>query len=137
MSILSSLQSAAAGIRTHSEALSVTGDNIANVNTVGFKRSRANFSDMLGRSIAGASALESAGAGSRIGSIQQMWAQGALLTTESPTDMALSGSGFFVVQGNVGGIDGSYYTRAGQFTVDADGYLVNTEGLRLQGYPAN
>jgi len=137
MSIMRSLHSAASGIRSHSDALSVTGDNIANVNTVGFKRQRANFSDMLGRSIVGSTAQPQAGAGSTIGSIQQMWQQGALLTTDSPTDLALNGSGFFVVSGNVGGVEGDYYTRAGQFGIDADGYLVNQEGLRLQGYPAD
>jgi flagellar hook protein FlgE len=137
MSIMRSLNSAASGIRSHSKALEVVGDNIANVNTVGFKRSRANFQDMLGRSIAGASALPQAGAGSRIGHIQQMWAQGALMTTDSPTDLALNGSGFFVVEGSVGGVEGRYFTRAGQYQVDADGYLVNGDGLRLQGYPAD
>ncbi len=137
MSIMRSLNTAAAGIRTHAAALAVTGDNIANVNTVGYKRSRANFSDMLGRSIAGSSASPQSGAGSKIGSIQQMWQQGALMTTDSPTDLALNGSGFFVVSGNVAGVEGSYYTRAGQFTVDAEGFMVNGEGLRLQGYPAD
>ncbi|MEC7518374.1 MAG: flagellar hook protein FlgE [Myxococcota bacterium] len=137
MTIMKSLNTASSGIRSHSEALSVVGDNIANVNTVGYKRSRANFQDMLGRSIAGSSAMPQAGAGSRVGSIQQMWAQGALLTTDSPTDLALNGSGFFVVSGNVGGVDGSFYTRAGQYTLDSEGYLVNQDGLRLQGYPAD
>ncbi|MCC6875049.1 MAG: flagellar hook protein FlgE [Sandaracinaceae bacterium] len=137
MSILRSLNTGAAGIRAHSDALSVVGDNIANVNTIGFKRSRAVFEDMLGRSIAGASAMPQAGAGSRLGHIQQMWSQGALMTTESPTDLALSGNGFFVVKGNVGGVDGDFYTRAGQFHVDSNGYLVNADGMRLQGYPAD
>ncbi|HJL19069.1 MAG TPA: flagellar hook protein FlgE [Sandaracinaceae bacterium LLY-WYZ-13_1] len=137
MSIMRSLNTAASGIRSHSEALSVTGDNIANVNTVGFKRSRANFQDVLGRSIAGAGAMDQAGGGSQVGSIQQMWAQGALMTTDSPTDLALNGNGFFVVDGNVGGVQGQYYTRAGQFQIDAEGYMVSGDGLRLQGYPAD
>ncbi len=137
MSIMRSLNTAASGIRSHSEALAVTGDNIANVNTVGFKRSRANFSDVLGRSIAGSTAMPKSGAGSRIGTVQQMWQQGALMTTDSPTDLALNGSGFFVVQGNVGGMEGQYYTRAGQFTIDNEGFLTSTDGLRLQGYTAN
>jgi len=137
MSIMSSLNTAAAGIRSHASALAVTGDNIANVNTVGYKRSRANFSDMLGRSIAGSSAAPQAGAGSQVGSIQQMWQQGALMTTDSPTDLALNGNGFFMVNGNVGGVQGDYYTRAGQFQVNDEGFLVNQEGLRLQGYSAD
>ncbi|MFK7988923.1 MAG: flagellar hook protein FlgE [Sandaracinaceae bacterium] len=137
MSIMRSLNTAASGIRTHSEALSVVGDNLTNDNTVGFKRSRANFSDVLGRSIAGSSAAPQAGAGSKMGSIQQMWSQGALMTTDAPTDLALNGNGFFVVDGQVGGIEGQYYTRAGQFGIDQEGFLVSQEGLRLQGYPAD
>lgn len=137
MSIMKALNTAASGIRSHGEALSVVGDNIANVNTVGFKRSRANFSDMLGRSIAGGSAMPQPGAGSKVGSIQQMWEQGALLSTGAPTDLALNGGGFFMVNGNVAGVEGNHYTRAGQFFLDDEGYLTNPEGLRLQGYPAD
>lgn len=137
MSILRSMNSAASGLRAHSDALSVVGDNIANVNTIGFKRSRAVFQDMLGRSIAGASAIPQSGAGSRLAHITQMWTQGALLTTDSPLDLALNGEGLFIVEGNVGGVEGRYYTRAGQLGIDADGYLVTVDGLRLQGYPAD
>lgn len=137
MSILRSMNSAASGLRAHADALGVVGDNIANVNTVGFKRSRAVFQDMLGRSVAGGSAIPQAGAGSRLGHITAMWTQGALMTTESPLDLALNGQGLFMVEGNVAGVDGRYYTRAGQFGLDAEGYLVNVDGLRLQGYPAD
>jgi flagellar hook protein FlgE len=137
MSVLRSMNTAASGLRAHQEALGVVGDNIANVNTVGFKRQRANFQDMLGRSVANPSAQPQAGAGSRVASIQEMWTQGALLTTESPTDLALNGNGFFIAEGNVGGIQGSYYTRAGQFSIDQTGYLVTQDGLRLQGYTAD
>jgi flagellar hook protein FlgE len=136
MSLLRSLNTASAGLRSHTEAIGVTGDNIANVNTVGFKRQRAHFQDLLGRSIASNDELPQAGAGSRLSAIENMWAQGALLTTDSPTDLAISGDGLFVVSGNVAGIDGNWYTRAGQFKVDADGRLVNLEGLRVQGYTA-
>lgn len=134
MTVMRSLHTGASGLRAHQEALSVVGDNIANVNTVGFKRQRANFQDMLGRSVAGSGASPMAGAGSRLGSIQQMWTQGALLTTESPTDMAINGNGFFVAQGSVSGIENTYYTRAGQFEIDREGFLVTQDGLRLQGY---
>lgn len=137
MSILRTLNTGAAGIRSHGEALQVTGDNIANVNTVGFKRQRANFQDVLGRSVAGSGAMPKAGAGSAVNSIQQMWAQGALLTTDSPTDLAINGNGFFTMRGQVGGIEGQYYTRAGQFSIDNEGFLQSTDGLRLQGFPAD
>jgi flagellar hook protein FlgE len=134
MTILRSLNTGATGLRSHSEAIDVVGDNIANVNTIGFKRSRANFQDLLGRSIAGGSSLPVAGAGSKLGNIQQMWAQGALLTTDAPTDLALSGDGFFIARGRSNGAEGNFYTRAGQFTLDNDGFMQNPAGLKLQGY---
>ena len=136
MSILRSLNTGAAGLKSQSDAIGVVGDNIANVNTIGFKRQRAVFEDMLGRSIAGSTSTPEAGTGSRMARIEQMWTQGALLTTSSPTDLAVSGDGFFVVTGNVNGVDGNYYTRAGQFHIDADGNLVNPTGMHLQGYTA-
>lgn len=135
MSIMRSMNTGAAGLRAHGEAMGTTSDNIANTNTVGFKRQRAIFQDVLGRSIGGG-AQPSAGAGSRVGHIQQMWSQGALLTTDAPTDLALSGEGFFVVDGNTAGADGRFFTRAGQFVINNEGMLANPDGLRLQGYTA-
>jgi flagellar hook protein FlgE len=135
MSILRSLQIGVSGLRSNSEALSVAGDNIANVNTVGFKRSRGVFEDILGRSVAGGPD-QTAGSGSRMSSVEQMWSQGALVTTDAPTDLAISGEGFFAVSGQVQGSQGTFYTRAGQFHVDSHGNLVNPDGLRLQGYMA-
>lgn len=137
MSIVRSMSIGASGLRSHSDALDVVGDNIANANTVGFKRGRAIFEDLLGRSIAGANAIPTSGAGSRLAHVEQMWTQGALLTTNQPTDLAISGDGFFMVKGNVDGVNGNFYSRAGQFSVDKDGYVVNPDGLRLQGYQAD
>jgi flagellar hook protein FlgE len=137
MSILRSLNIGVSGLRANSEALSVTGDNIANVNTVGFKRQRGVFQDVLGRSVATFEAVQVGGAGSRLAHVEQMWAQGALVTTDSPTDLAIQGEGFFVVQGNLGGAESRYYTRAGQFHIDNQGNIVNTEDMRLQGYMAD
>jgi len=136
MSILKSLTIGVSGLRANSEALGVAGDNIANVNTVGFKRSRAVFEDVLGRSVASYAPIRQAGAGTRMSGVEQMWSQGAMVTTDSPTDLAISGDGFFVVAGNMQGAEGRYYTRAGQFHVDKDGRLVNVDNLRLQGYTA-
>ncbi len=132
MSILRSLNTGAAGLRAHSNALGVASDNIANVNTVGFKKSRANFQDVLGRPAS--APTPTPGAGSTVGSIQQLWSQGSLLTTDSPTDLALSGEGFFLVSGTVSGTSGQFYTRAGQFNLDETGTLVNADNMRLQGY---
>lgn len=137
MSILRSMQTGAAGLRSHSEAIGVTGDNIANVNTAGFKRSRAVFADILGRSVAGGTAEPLPGAGSQLLKIQQMWTQGALLTTGAPTDLALDGDGLFIVSGSLGGAQGQFYSRAGQFTLSNDGYIVNPNNMRLQGYTAD
>jgi flagellar hook protein FlgE len=136
MSILRALEIGTSGLRSNSDALAVTSDNIANVNTVGFKRSRADFEDVLGRSVATADAQKTGGAGARVAHVEQMWSQGALVTTDSPTDLAISGDGFFVVQGNLQGTDTRYYTRAGQFHINDDGVLVNDDDLHLQGYTA-
>ncbi|MEO0325090.1 MAG: flagellar hook protein FlgE [Myxococcota bacterium] len=138
MSILRSLNTGASGIRAHGQAMGATSDNIANVSTIGFKRSRAVFNDILGRAIDSApQSMPMAGAGARVSHIQQMWSQGALLTTEAPTDLAVNGNGFFVVQGSNAGIEGQWFSRAGQFRVDNEGFLVNPDGLRLQGYSAD
>jgi flagellar hook protein FlgE len=137
MSIIRTMSIGASGLRSHSEALSAVGDNIANVNTVGYKRERAVFEDVLGRSVAGGNALPSSGSGSRLAHIERMWTQGALINTGAPTDLAISGDGLFIVNGNVDGVTSNFYTRAGQFSVDAEGYMVNPDNLRLQGYPAD
>lgn len=131
---VSSLYTGAAGLTAHTQAMDVTGDNIANVNTIGFKRSRANFEDVLARTVGGSSGT---GLGSRVGSVQQAMTQGALLGTGVATDLAINGDGFFQVAGSANGLQGAFFTRAGQFKVDADGYLVNQSGLRLQGYNAD
>ena len=135
MSILRTLNTGASGLQSNGEALGVVSDNIANANTVGFKRSRADFQDMVAS--AGKSELNQTGGGSKIGKVESMWKQGAMLSTESSTDLALSGDGFFVVNGTASGVSGSFYTRAGQFHLDKDGYVTNVDNLKLQGYAAD
>jgi flagellar hook protein FlgE len=136
MSISRSLEIGVAGLRANSEALSVAGDNIANVNTVGFKKSRGEFQDMVGGEIVGLSTPTPAGAGSRLAHVDQVWTQGAIVNTDTSTDLALSGEGFFIVDGTVAGVTGRFYTRAGQLTINKEGLLVNSDNLRLQGYMA-
>lgn len=131
MSSVGSLYIGAAGLTAHGEALSVVGDNIANANTVGYKNSRANFEDVLARSVGGAGDI---GLGSRIGNVQKIFTQGSLLGTGVATDLAIKGNGFFAVRGSAEGLDGTFYTRAGQFNLDRDGRLVNQAGLVAQGY---
>jgi flagellar hook protein FlgE len=103
MSILRTLNTGATGLTANADALGVVGDNIANTNTIGFKRSRAVFQDLVTN--AGRAEILQIGAGSRLAHVEQMWQQGALLSTASPTDLSLSGEGFFMVQGNASGVD--------------------------------
>ena len=130
MSITSSLYIGISGLRAHGDAISVVGDNIANTSTVGFKRARASFSDLLGGEL-GAQRL---GGGVRLGGTQTMWDQGAVTQTGNPLDVAISGGGMFVVKGNHAGQAGQFYTRDGRFQLDNQGFMVDPRGLRLQGY---
>jgi flagellar hook protein FlgE len=136
MSILSALNTGAGGLEANGLELSVVGDNIANAGTVGFKASRAIFQDTLARTVIGANATQ-IGLGTRLQTVQRMVEQGTLATTSRPTDLALQGQGYFAVKGNFNGMEGQFYTRAGQFTVDTDGYMTNLNGLKLQGYTAD
>ncbi|HYP99690.1 MAG TPA: flagellar hook protein FlgE [Polyangiaceae bacterium] len=137
MTVLSSMNSGVSGLKAESDALSVTGDNIANVNTSGFKAQRAVFEDVLGHSILAGTSTGLPGSGVRIGDVQQMFTQGTLSNTGVSTDVALNGDGFFVVKGTVDGVSSDFYTRAGEFAINKDGVLQNTSGLKVQGYQSN
>ncbi len=130
MSILSSLYTGASGMGAHGGAISVVGDNIANVSTIGYKRSRAGFSDVLGGSLRG----QRLGAGVRLGSVDQQFEQGAIQATGGALDLAIRGRGMFVVSGTHDGRAAQYYTRDGRFSLDNSGHVVDARGLRLQGY---
>jgi len=125
------------GINAEGEALGTVGDNISNINTVGFKEQRTIFQDMLGHSITAGSASAMPGSGVMVGKISQLFTQGSLSTTGVSTDVALNGDGFFMVNGVVDGVGGNFYTRAGTFNIDKDGFLVNTNALKVQGYQAS
>jgi flagellar hook protein FlgE len=131
MSIVNMMSTGTSGIAAEGQALSVAGDNIANVNTIGFKVQRAIFGDMLGR-VGGVGSA--AGAGVRALGVQSLFTQGSLSSTGVSTDLAIEGDGFFVMKGVAGGVDGQYYSRAGQFRFDKDGYFTNPSGLQVQGY---
>lgn len=135
MSLLTSLSAGTTGLEAASLELSVVGDNIANANTVGFKGGRAAFMDALTQTVIGGTG--EIGLGARLQSVQKILTQGALNSTGISTDLALQGNGFFIVKGNHNGQTANFFTRAGQFTVDKDGYMVNLEGLRVQGFPAD
>ena len=114
------------GLRVESDAIGVAGDNIANVNTPGFKRQRAVFQDVFNRGSAG-------GSGARLQEIGQAFTQGSLSNTGVNTDVALNGEGFFIVNGTVNGVTGNFYSRAGQFRVDPNGAIVDPTGLNVMG----
>ncbi len=134
MTLISTLFSGQSGLEGTSEDLSVIADNIANSDTIGFKSSRADFEDALAQSVLGAGQI---GTGTQLQAVQKILSQGAITNTGVATDLALSGSGFFVVAGNHNGVDTNYYTRAGQFSIDKNGLLVNPDGLDVQGYSAD
>jgi flagellar hook protein FlgE len=135
MSLLTALSSGTTGLEASSLELSIVGDNIANSNTIGFKSGRAAFEDALTQSVIGGTG--EIGLGARLKSVQKILTQGALTSTGIATDLALQGNGFFVVKGDYNGQSANFYSRAGQFTVDDDGYMVTLGGLRVQGFPAD
>ena len=138
MSLVSSLYTGQSGLEAATTDLSVIGDNIANSNTTGFKASRADFSNAMAQEMPSAGGTTSQiGLGAELMNVQKILTQGALSNTGVSTDLALDGGGFFVVKGSNNGQTGQFYTRAGQFTVDKTGYLVNQDGLRVQGYAAD
>ena len=131
MSLYGALAIGIAGLNANSQALSATSSNIANVNTVGYKDATANFSTFMNAD-SGVGSSGSAGVTATIG--QDVTTQGLPTTTSSPTDLSISGNGFFVVQTNTSSTATQEYTRAGSFTPDSDGNLVNSAGLYLLGY---
>jgi flagellar hook protein FlgE len=136
--MIRSMSTAVTGLRGHQQKLDVIGNNIANVNTVAFKKSQARFEDLLSQTIQGATAPltrgginpSQVGMGMRVSSIVDIHFQGAITNTDRETDLAIEGEGFFIVS------DGSreYYTRDGSFGRDAAGELVNSNGLKLMGW---
>ncbi len=134
MSIFSTLYIGMSGMRTHESAIGVIGNNIANVNTIGFKGSRAVFADLLSASVLGTAGPSQAGQGAALATVQRIVTQGAFLGTNVTTDLAVSGEGYFIATDPGGD---RVYTRNGQLQLDNDGYLTTIDGLRLQGYAAN
>lgn len=137
MSLFSSLFIGVSGLRVNEAALTVVGDNLANMNTVGFKGSRGIFSDVFHQNMLGAAGSSQMGQGAQLSGAQRLHGQGALLGTQMATDMAIGGNGFFMVEGLIDGREGIAYTRNGQFQFDAEGFLTTSDGLRLQGFSAD
>ncbi|MDR2470755.1 MAG: flagellar hook protein FlgE [Treponema sp.] len=140
--MMRSLFSGVSGLQNHQTRMDVVGNNIANVNTTGFKKGRVNFQDMLYQQIGGAARPtedlgginpKEVGLGMSIASIDTIHLQGSLQSTGVQTDLALVGTGFFVLKS----AGQTYFTRAGNFGLDNQGTLVNPgNGLRVQGWMA-
>jgi flagellar hook protein FlgE len=130
MSLYGALTIGVAGLAANSQALSATSSNIANVNTVGYKNQTVNFQTFL--NIPGLAGNSSAGVSALIG--QDVMTQGLPTSTSSPTDLSISGNGFFVVASNSSSTATQEYTRAGSFRPDENGNLKNASGLYLLGW---
>lgn len=141
--MMRSLYSGVTGLKSHQTKMDVIGNNIANVNTVGFKSGRVMFQEVLNQTLKTASAPDAAnsrggtnpmqvGLGLSVGAIDTITTRGSFQRTENPTDVAIDGEGYFIVR--VGENDENKFTRAGNFGLDKEGNLVTANGLRVQGW---
>ncbi|SHN42040.1 flagellar hook protein FlgE [Cryptosporangium aurantiacum] len=141
--MLRSLFSGISGLRAHQQMMDVTGNNIANVNTAGFKSSQAVFQDTLNQMLKSPAAPQDevqggtnpaqVGLGVQLAGISTNFTQGSAQTTGRSTDLMITGDGFFTVKNN----EETLYTRSGSFSFDADGSLVTADGARVQGWVAD
>jgi flagellar hook protein FlgE len=142
--MLRSLFAGISGLRVNQTALDVTGNNIANANTAGFKSSQIVFQDTLSQMLTGSTAPAAGagrggtnpmqvGLGVQVGGINTNFGQGSAQMTNRPTDLMIQGDGFFVVERN----GGDLYTRAGAFNFDAAGNLVTVDGDKVKGWTVN
>ena len=132
MSISAALFTGISGLTTMGMAMSVIGNNIANVNTIGFKQGRVQFMDILSQNVSSFSGSSQVGKGVGLGTIDNVFSQGAFTNSDENTHVAVSGEGFFTVRDP----DSSalFYTRAGNFTLDSEGRLVTPLGHHVQGW---
>lgn len=143
--MMRSMFSGVSGLRAHQTRMDVIGNNVANVNTVGFKSSRVTFQEVFSQTLRGAGAPDSAtgrggtnpmqvGLGTAVGVIDTLMTRGSLQRTDNPTDLSIEGEGFFIVKG--GNSDTIKFTRAGNFGIDRLGNLVTGSGLNVYGWQA-
>jgi flagellar hook protein FlgE len=123
------------GLTAESTALSAIANNLSNQNTTGYKDTSVLFSDLFYQNLGttGSGDPIQVGAGTQVGAMPALFTQGSISATGVPTDVAIQGTGFFAVQNSSGVID---YTRAGDFSVDANNFLVTSSGQQVLGYPA-
>ncbi|GGC03793.1 flagellar hook protein FlgE [Oxalicibacterium flavum] len=127
-----SFQQGLSGLSAASQSLEAIGHNVANANTVGFKQSQVQFSDIYAGTLTGSGGNQ-IGIGTQVARVAQLFSQGNVSKSDNPLDMAISGNGFFRMSTN-GAIS---YTRNGQFTLSKEGYIENAAGARLTGYMAD
>ncbi len=130
MSILNSFSIGVTGLHAAGESMSVVGDNIANAGTFGFKSSRAEFQDMLSSSLKGIDGGDQVGSGTKLAHVTPQFVQGTVARTSNIMDLALNGNGFFRVDAPFG----PGYTRDGSFHFDKEGYMINGDGYKVQGF---
>jgi flagellar hook protein FlgE len=130
MSLIGTLTTGVSGVLTNSRALNIIGDNISNVNTTGFKSSKAVFGDLFSTSLAGGTLTSQVGKGAQLLGSLQSFEQGAFENSTSALDLAVDGNGFFIVNDGTG----NFYTRAGQFRVNENGLVETLTGEVLQGF---
>ncbi len=130
MSLISSLFTGVSGLTSNSQAMNIIGDNIANVNTVGFKGSKAVFSDVFSTLLTNGEVTSQVGRGSQLQGVLASFGQGAFESSSNALDLALDGSGFFIVNNGTG----NFYTRAGQFRLNENGVVQNVTQDTLQGF---
>ena len=132
MSLSSSLFTGTSGLKNMGNALQVVGNNISNLNTIGFKKGRATFADTLYETVATQAGADQMGRGMAVGSVSQNFDQGSFESTGNTTDLSIGGDGFFIVRQS--NSLNTFYTRAGNFFFDKAGQLVNPEGYIVQGW---
>ncbi|MCT4633762.1 MAG: flagellar hook protein FlgE [Firmicutes bacterium] len=137
--MMRSMYSGVSGLKVHQTKMDVIGNNISNVNTIGFKGSKVTFSEVFSQTVRGASAPNAGiggtnpqqiGLGASIGSIDVIHTKGSAQRTDNPTDLMIDGNGFFVLSNDANG-QNRVYTRAGNFNVDKEGNLVASNGWKV------
>lgn len=141
--MMRSMFSSVSGLRAHQTRMDVIGNNIANVNTIGYKASRTTFAEIFAQTMSGAGSPDpntgkggtnpvQIGLGLNVSAVDTMMSRGSLQRTDSPTDLSVEGEGFFIVRDGEAGTP--HFTRAGNFTIDKLGNLVTAQGMNLLGW---
>jgi flagellar hook protein FlgE len=123
-------QQGLSGLNAASQSLNVISNNVSNTSTVGFKLANTQFSDLYASALNGTMSNRQIGIGTQVAAVAQSFTQGDIASTDNPLDIAINGDGFFCMQKN----GTNAYTRNGQFHINKDGYVVNSQGYNLTGY---